>query len=458
MMRRWIISACAAWLACASAFAQGPTPPEPILNLGPAIAAALPAALAAPPCIGCTTPNTGAFSTLTTTGTITAGTTVGSTAKPGFLAFNTYRGDATKPWFTGGNWAFGWNPTTLANGAIRPLTVQRDAAYTGALVGSNPGALLVTNNVGANVTGLENTIIGTINIAATAGLYGAGEFTANKQVPGAGAIAFNIVGADQSARKSSVAGSMVVDEHDLNASGPDDGQTRVNMDVTYKEDPTGGASSDGATTFSYGGIRVRGGALYTGQTGHFNAPALSITAFAATTWNSVFGGLVGSFTTPFLADGATGAAYSATSAVQTLVTSASFLAGVTTITLTNLTATASYVWPGALMTGVNVPANTHVLTQSYDGVSVTTITIDTPIAAGGLTNGEALTFTNAIGTGFKTGGYLTTAAFQSPNFLVDPVGVVTGAAYKAGAVAGVTCPTGAPTASFASVGGIITHC
>jgi hypothetical protein len=33
MMRRWIIAACVARLACASAFAQGPTPPKPILDL-----------------------------------------------------------------------------------------------------------------------------------------------------------------------------------------------------------------------------------------------------------------------------------------------------------------------------------------------------------------------------------------------------------------------------------------
>ncbi len=39
----------------------------------------------------------------------------------------------------------------------------------------------------------------------------------------------------------------------------------------------------------------------------------------------------------------------------------------------------------------------------------------------------------------------------------DTSGTIAAAAYKAGAVAGVSC-TGAPTSSFASVNGIVTHC
>jgi hypothetical protein len=49
------------------------------------------------------------------------------------------------------------------------------------------------------------------------------------------------------------------------------------------------------------------------------------------------------------------------------------------------------------------------------------------------------------------------AAFKSNAFSVDGAGIITGSAYKTGATAGVTC-AGAPTASFASTGGIVTHC
>lgn len=42
-------------------------------------------------------------------------------------------------------------------------------------------------------------------------------------------------------------------------------------------------------------------------------------------------------------------------------------------------------------------------------------------------------------------------------FSIDGTGIVTGASYKAGATAGVTC-SGTPTSSFASTGGIVTHC
>lgn len=48
-------------------------------------------------------------------------------------------------------------------------------------------------------------------------------------------------------------------------------------------------------------------------------------------------------------------------------------------------------------------------------------------------------------------------AFASPSFSVNGSGVVTGASYKSGATAGVTC-SGTPTSSFASSGGIVTHC
>ena len=395
------------------------------------------------------------FQTLITTGTITTGTTLLSTQRPGAAMFNSYNGDQNHPWFTGASWAFGYrfNSNTDPVGIRPTVVIQRDPVYTGAIAG-NPSTLSVVNNVGANVTGLENAIIATTNVSATSGIFTSLISETNTLVPGGQVIATNVVAKSTTGRKSSIDGTLVANEFDVNASGPDDAGTRINTEMIVRENQT---STDGATTFLVAGSRVRGPAVRVGQTGALTVPVSSTYGHFVTTSNGTQGGLVGSFGSAFASDGATTAGFNATSAVETLNTSTSFLGGVTTITLTTTNdANAHYVWPGALVTGTNIAANTHVLTYAYDSNVTVTITIDTP-TSGALSNGQTLTFTNNIEVGFKASGYMHTAAFQSPNFLVDPVGVVTGASFKAGATAGVTC-AGAPTGAFASTGGVVTHC
>jgi hypothetical protein len=272
---------------------------------------------------------------------------------------------------------------------------------------------------------LECALISTINNNATAGLATSGIFNVAKTQAGPGTIALNVVADDESTRKSSVGGANVVMEIDANASGPDDLSIRVNTEMTFKESPIGGPSPDGATTFLYGAVRCRGPAVNITQGVGQTAPTTATHAFGATTINEGLGtGFIGKFVTPFIADGCSGAAYSAVSATQSLPTSAAFSAGVTTITLTNPVLTASHVWPGALATGTNIPAGTHVVSCSYDITNqISTVVFDRTIGA--LTLGQAITFTNAIGTGFTAGGYLTTAAFTSPGFAVSPTGAVT---------------------------------
>lgn len=68
------------------------------------------------------------------------------------------------------------------------------------------------------------------------------------------------------------------------------------------------------------------------------------------------------------------------------------------------------------------------------------------------------TTTASTAYGLHFVGAFTTASISVPGFTVDGTGIVTGASYKAGATAGVTCAPGAPTASFSSSGGIVTHC
>ena len=395
------------------------------------------------------------FQTLSTTGTITTGTTLLSTQRPGAAMFDKYAGDQNHPWFTGASWAFGYHVSTPTDPiGIRPgVVIQRDAAYTGAIAG-NPSALSVFNNVGAGVTGLENAIIATTNVSATSGIFTSMISETNSLVPGASVIATNSVAKSISGRMSSVDGSLVANENDVNAAGPDDFGVRINTDLVVRENQT---SPDGATTFLVAGTRIRGPAVRVGQTGALSAPVSATYGSFVATSNTLQGGLVGSFGSAFANDGATTASFNASSAVETLNTSTSFSGGVSTITLaTTNDANARYVWPGALVTGTNIAAATHVVTYAYDGNLTITITLDKP-TSGALSSGQTLTFTNKIAVGFLAAGYLGTAAFQSPNFLVDPVGVVTGASFKAGATAGVTC-AGAPTGSFAATNGIVTHC
>lgn len=63
-----------------------------------------------------------------------------------------------------------------------------------------------------------------------------------------------------------------------------------------------------------------------------------------------------------------------------------------------------------------------------------------------------------IANGFDlTNLTITGNAWKSTGFAVDGSGNVTGASYKVASTAGVTC-SGTPTSSFASIGGIVTHC
>ena len=362
---------------------------------------------------------------LTTVSTFVAGTTIGSTSRPGYLMFNSYPGDVlNRPWFTGGNWGFGFTQSATTP-ATRTLQVQRDATYSGAMTGANPGALLVVNNVGASVTGgLETAMVSTVNTSATGGLSVSGTFNVVKTSSGPSIIVLNAVASDNSGRKSSVSGANVTQENDLNAAGPDDALIRINTEMTFKQSP-GVTSADGPTDFFYAGIRCRGGAVVLGAGQGQTPPVTGTIAFGATTADPTRGGLVGGFVTPFLADGCSGAAYSAVSATQTMPTNAAYSPGVTVIQMNNPVITSGYIWVGALVTGTGIAANTHVTVSNYNSsLGITTLTLDKPIT-GSLTSGQVLTFTNAIGTGFSASGYLTTAAFTSPGFNVSPLGDLT---------------------------------
>jgi len=373
---------------------------------------------------------------LPSSGQIIANTTIGSLARPGALAFNTYFGDSTKAWFTGYKWGFGYQQTVSSDplGVPGVLTVQKNASYTGT-TGGNPAALVVNNTVGSGVTGNENGMTMTVNVSAASGIFTAIQPTINNLTPG-NAIIFggNTVVTDKTGRKSTVAGAIVGHEFDVIAAGPDDGNDRINLDLIGREYP--GGSSDGATTITVAGARVRGQTVQGGAPGVINTPSTSIYGFRTQTMADTgsIGQIMG-FQTAFGADGASTAAFSAASAVQTQVTNASALAGATTLKLatTNDKLTA-YVWPGALVTGTNIAANTHVTTQAYDNNVTVTITIDTP-TSGPIANGATLTFTNKIQAGFVASGYIPGNAFQSTNFSVDGT---TGAIVAAG------LPTSAP--------------
>jgi hypothetical protein len=71
-----------------------------------------------------------------------------------------------------------------------------------------------------------------------------------------------------------------------------------------------------------------------------------------------------------------------------------------------------------------------------------------PLGAGTIAGAGGIDFTSFVPA---------TAFIQGPNFLLAPTGVMTAAGYKVASTAGLTC-AGTPTSSFASTGGIVTHC
>jgi len=372
---------------------------------------------------------------------VLVGTTIGSANRAGAAMFDIYLGSSNKAWFTGQNWGFGYRSLTTTDpiGSGGPvLTVQRDSQYTGAMTG-NPSAFTAVTNVGANVTGLDNVFISQLNLSAIAGVYTSGTIAGFKSgAGGSSMITLNVNSQDRTGRMSSVAGSNVPTEFDLWASGPDDAALRIGVDMIMGEYQP---SSDGATTFTCAGVRTRGRELKVASSGAVSIPTSATVGNKVTTASEQGAGLTGSFGSGYLVDGATAAAFDASSAVQTRQTDNSFLAGVTTITLVNSTTAPSYVWPGALVTGAGIAAGTHVVTQSYNGSTQTTITIDTP-TSGALALGQNLTFTNRIERGFRTSGFFGTAQYAGTGFSVDPAGNVNGLSMIVGASSGPTVTSG----------------
>lgn len=371
----------------------------------------------------------------TMSGTLTLNSTLAFSARANGglpVVGGSFIGDLNKLWSTGALFGFGQRPTTTsaANDVGPILTVQRSPAYTGAISG-NPSALIVLCNAGTGVTGKENGLISQYTINSASGTYTAGTFTMFKINPGTAAmIDLNVNSQDQTGRMSSVSGSNVPQENDLWASGPDDAGLRIGTEIVSAEYTS---SSDGATTFYVGGFRVRGREVRNPTSGGLAAPTNAVFGVLATTQAapkalfpnaaSTGAGLTGSFTNAFCSDGAT-ISFSAASAVQTATTSTSFTGGVTTITLTTNQNFPAYIWPGALVTGTNIAANTHVVSQSYDNVTTITVVLDTP-TSGAIANNATITFTNVIGTAFSASGFITGNAFQSPGFAVNNAGTVT---------------------------------
>jgi len=367
--------------------------------------------------------------TLTTTGAVTIGTTLTSSNRSGRVAFNSFIADTTKAWFTGGGWGFGVQPsTTSATLDIVPaLTVQRVTNYTGAMPpGNNPSALWVVNTVGSGMSGgLENAFISQLNINATAGVFTSGTISCFKNVGGtvsvpgtAGVVCLNVNSQDKSGERSALAGSNVVLEPDLWASGPDDAFVRHGIDMVMGEIS---ASPDGPTTFTTAGLRVRGREYKVQSSGQIQAPTYATVGSKVTAVSELGTGLVGTFGTAWLSDQANTASFSATPATQTKLTAAAATTGATTLQVTVSSTIPSYLWPGSVVSGPGLAANTHVSSQSYDGNVTTTITLDKP-TTGNTASGSTLTFTHNIQVGFLAGAGIVGYAFQGPGFTVDPVG------------------------------------
>jgi len=374
----------------------------------------------------------------TMTGPLVLSGTLTHATKTGAM-WGTYLGD-TRPWFVNGKWGFGWQAvsTTDSVAGSGVLTVQRNATYVGSS-GANPAALAVNSVIGPNVTGGESALAVLVNDSGSSGIHVGTQITCNKLVASAATLfAGNTVAQDQTGRKSSVAGALVTHEFDIIAAGPDDQADRINLDLIGREYP--GGSTDGATVHTVAGARVRGQTRRGGAAGVVNTPSTSVYGFRTQTAADIGGaGQMMAFQNAFACDAASNAGFSAVSAVQTLQTNAAFVGGVTTLTLaTTNDKLCNYVWPGCLVTGTGIAANTHVVTESYDNNVTITITIDIP-TSGAIANGATLTFTNQINNAFTASGYLTGNVFSSPGFSVNTVGriapLLTNAANDAAAAA-----------------------
>src|SRR5215472_4403614 len=254
------------------------------------------------------------------------------TTKSGTI-WGTYLGDP-RPWFTNSKWGFGWQATSTTDSVAGSgvLTVQRNATYTGS-TGANPAALAVNSVIGPNVTGGESALALLVNDSGSAGIHVGAQMTCNKLVTGAATLfGGNLVVQDQTGRKSSIAGALVGLEFDIIAAGPDDQADRINLDLIGREYP--GGSTDGATVHTVAGARVRGQTRRGGAAGVVNTPSSTVYGFRTQTAADIGGaGQMMGIQTAYGCDAASVAAFSAVSAVQTLVTSTSFSGGVTTLTL-----------------------------------------------------------------------------------------------------------------------------
>jgi len=176
---------------------------------------------------------------------------------------SSFNGDTSRPWYVGKNGFI--NDITDGLSTDRPtVRIQRSANHTGGdAFTTNAGALSVetiVNKTAGRVDNFENAIVaemdsyrsdittGSPNLSAVVG-------TSFKQNPSTGGtFGCNFVARDQTGRMSSASlGGIVGAELDVVASGPDDAQSRIVVEVIARGYD---ASTDGATTV-HAGIRVR---------------------------------------------------------------------------------------------------------------------------------------------------------------------------------------------------------
>lgn len=187
-----------------------------------------------------------------------------STAEPiGLLDNYSYNGDITRPAVVGS--ALYGDDTTDGGSSDRPVVrIQRDANHSGGTPGGsvNASVLSVAANVNQSagtVDNYENAIIGAVYCYRNSTTGESPNFTAVQGVTFknnnslGGFFGSNFVARDQSGNESSVSkGGLVGCEIDVVASGPDDQNTRIGLDVIGRAYTT---HASAASVFA--GIRVR---------------------------------------------------------------------------------------------------------------------------------------------------------------------------------------------------------
>ena len=132
-----------------------------------------------------------------------------------------------------------------------------------------------------------------------------------------------------------------------------------------------------------------------------------------------------------------------------------------TLQLTNDNTTAGVIpnytairnWP---MAGPGSKPTFNYLIQNTDATA--SLATNGPVLIGSIGTSDTSKMLQIIGIDSTAANYTMWVNNSSGNiFSLNNVGTLAAVAYKAGAVAGVTC-TGTPTASFASTNGIVTHC